>query len=306
MTGISVIIPNYNNEKYIRKCIDSVLSQKCDKVEVIVVDDGSTDSSAKIVKEISKANKNLKLIEQKNQGASSARNNGIKAAKYEYILFLDSDDFIHNDVLKNILEDLEKNNPDILIGNYTIENKEVEEKFTDKTITDKKYIYSHLLPIRPVPANKFYKKSIIEKNNLEWKTLGVGQDLNFYLKFMSFVNKVSTTSTTIFNYNIIEGSISRTYTKKILDIKNSLDDIKGYYTEEAYEKYLQGLIIIHYHVQMRKYKYFKSYKERLSILKTFSKYLKEVDTSKIEEWDKYKKEYFKMRIKIAFKVLLAI
>ena len=122
MPKFSIIIPVYNVEEYVKKCLDSVFSQSFNDFEVIVVNDGSTDNSLEIVKDY-----NVKILNQKNKGLSEARNNGLKMATGEYILFLDSDDYICKDLLKN-LNDSVDNYPDLVrFQALDIINKEVKE-----------------------------------------------------------------------------------------------------------------------------------------------------------------------------------
>lgn len=108
MPEFSIIIPVYNVEQYIKECLDSVFNQSFKDFEVIVVNDGTKDNSMDIVK-----NYDVKIINQKNKGLSSARNHGVQLAKGKYILFLDSDDYLEKDTLKEIHKSL-KNNPDIV------------------------------------------------------------------------------------------------------------------------------------------------------------------------------------------------
>lgn len=114
---VSVIIPVYNVERYIEASLQSVVSQTLDNYEIIVIDDGSTDDSLKIVKKYMDKNNNIKLIIQENSGQSVARNKGIEVAQGKYIYFLDSDDYIDDDMLKIAYEESEKNKLDLLLFN---------------------------------------------------------------------------------------------------------------------------------------------------------------------------------------------
>ena len=114
MTKISVIIPCYNQEKYIADCLESVLAQTFEDYEAIVVDDGSTDNSIKIVEEYQKKSNKIRLIRQENQGVVTARNNAIKQAKGKYIYPLDADDIAHRDVLRKSFEEIESGKGDII------------------------------------------------------------------------------------------------------------------------------------------------------------------------------------------------
>lgn len=118
MTKVSVIIPCYNQEKYIADCLESVLAQTFDDYEAIVIDDGSTDNSISIVKEYQKKSDKIRLIQQKNQGVVTARNNAIKQARGKYIYPLDADDIAHRDVLRKSFEAIESGKGDIISCKY--------------------------------------------------------------------------------------------------------------------------------------------------------------------------------------------
>lgn len=121
---ISVIVPVYNVEKYINYCLDSIIKQK-GNFEIIIVDDGSTDSTPQILKEYAQKYSNIKLITQKNQGVSSARNIGLKASSSKYITFVDSDDWLEPNAIDSAIKILKKDKPDILMtGYYDVYDKE--------------------------------------------------------------------------------------------------------------------------------------------------------------------------------------
>ncbi len=122
--AISVIVPVYNVEKYINHCLDSIIKQK-GNFEIIIVDDGSTDSTPQILKEYAQKYSNIKLITQKNQGVSSARNIGLKASSSKYITFVDSDDWLEPNAIDSAIKILKKDKPDILMtGYYDVYDKE--------------------------------------------------------------------------------------------------------------------------------------------------------------------------------------
>ena len=137
---ISVIIPVYNVELYLRRCVDSVINQTYKLLEIILVDDGSTDSSGKICEEYSKTDNRIKVIHKTNGGLSDARNAGIEICKGDYITFVDSDDWIDPDLVKHLYDIIVKFNADISIGMY----KKVYDNFiNDKCIKEFYNVYEY-------------------------------------------------------------------------------------------------------------------------------------------------------------------
>lgn len=151
MSKISVIVPVYNAREYISRCINSLLTQTYTNLEILIVNDGSTDNTADIIKEyLSK----VTLIEQSNQGVSSARNHALKYARGDYILFLDSDDYLDPDCIEKLIYHAEKTNADIIKfrfcyeyndGRRILEEPEFENGFYIKSPDFKEYIYKKFL-----------------------------------------------------------------------------------------------------------------------------------------------------------------
>lgn len=143
MTKISVIVPCFNAENYIRRCLDSVLKQTFEDFEVIVINDGSTDCSADILNEYTHADNRIKVFSQVNKGLSEARNSGLKMATGEYICFLDADDFFHSQLLEITLNLAQKHSADVVCFDFYDEAKDkflvhkinpdnIKVKFSDK------------------------------------------------------------------------------------------------------------------------------------------------------------------------------
>lgn len=130
MTKVSVVIPIYNAEKYLKECLDSVAGQSLREIEIICVNDGSSDGSAVILQEYAKSDERVRIFEQKNQGASSARNHGIRNACGEYLYFMDSDDILRKDALEKLFACAEENRLDILYfdGESIFETEELREE----------------------------------------------------------------------------------------------------------------------------------------------------------------------------------
>lgn len=116
---VNVIIPVYNTEKYLAKCVDSIRSQTYKNIKILLVDDGSTDSCVQICRKYVQSDNRIKLIQQVHEGASCARNKGIEASEGEYVMFVDADDFLpDHSVIKNMVNAAEKTGSDIICGNY--------------------------------------------------------------------------------------------------------------------------------------------------------------------------------------------
>ena len=151
---ISVIVPVYNAEKYISKCLDSILSQKGD-FEIIAVNDGSTDSSLKILQEYAKNHKNIKIINQKNQGVSVARNTGLKSSFSKYITFIDSDDWLEPNTFAEALKIIKQDNPDIVLTSYY----DVYDKEWVKNVRGEEDV-KHVPQVRKFPSRALDKLSL--------------------------------------------------------------------------------------------------------------------------------------------------
>lgn len=315
MEKVSVIIPNYNGEKFIRDCVNSVINQKYLNTEIIIIDDGSSDKSIEIINDIIKENKeiDIKLICQNNLNAAIARNEGLKQATGRYVLFLDSDDIIDNDILEYSVNLMKKNNVELLIGNFVDideDNNIIKERkfFNEERLIQKNEILDKLYDVSPVPSNKIYDMNIIKKFNISWGNVRIGQDLNFYLKYLSCCENVFITNKNMYKYRIVNNSISRRYDFRIFDIVNSLLDVKKFYhinqKDDLYDKYIQILELKHYNFQIVKVPNFETKMARKIIVDYFKLYERNIDYRKCVNNDKnYKKLRLKFRLKCMFKLI---
>ena len=171
MKKVTIIVPVYNVEKFIGKCIKSVLNQTYKNFELIIVNDGSPDNSLEICNYYNSLDDRIKIFTKENGGLSSARNYGIEKASGDYICFIDSDDYIEKDFIKNLLETALKSDSDIVICNYNrvFENKSNNaEIVTDYKISeiDRNKLIRDLLIIKEdnYACNKLYKSSLFKTN----------------------------------------------------------------------------------------------------------------------------------------------
>lgn len=164
---LSVIIPTYNVEKYLDKCVESIVNQTYKNLEVILVDDGSTDDSGKICDEWTKKDERIKVYHKENGGLSDARNYGIEKSNGIYLSFVDSDDYIDKDMYLNLITGCEKYNKDIGCCNkiriYKNDLKYENKIKTNKTVKNDESLLLLLLLSDPSACNKIYKRSLFDK-----------------------------------------------------------------------------------------------------------------------------------------------
>lgn len=163
---ISIIVPVYNVERYISRCIESLINQTYINIEIILVDDGSTDNSYNICEKYAKEDLRVKLFHKKNGGVSSARNIGLKNAKGEYITFVDSDDWVKDDMIEHLLKKLNDNNVDISICTCIVATNESmwdpNEGREDCLITEKEAIKRLLYKEYCVVWGTLFSRNVIE------------------------------------------------------------------------------------------------------------------------------------------------
>ena len=177
---ISVIIPVYNVEKYLRRCLDSVIAQTYQNLEIICVDDGSVDESGKICDQYAVRDARIKVIHQENQGVSAARNRGLDAAEGEYIAFVDSDDYILEDMYKKMLDMLLNYNVDLCVCQWQYEFSDgrqvVKKKNIDPTIYGRKtslefarFLYrgNYENGVVVAAVNKLYRRALLDTIHFE-------------------------------------------------------------------------------------------------------------------------------------------
>lgn len=234
---VSVIIPIYNVETYLEKCIDSIINQTLENIEIILVNDGSTDSSLSIAKKFSQKDKRIFLISQKNAGLSAARNIGLSLAKGEYIFFLDSDDWIEPDTLEILYMNISKSKSDFICFRLQFDNKELNTQ----TVYGKDFEYENLynnnilkdaLLVKNIPTAvwaKMYNRKFILQNNLKFEYGIVNEDTLFTIQSASCANKVSFVNKIFYHTTEREGSISRSSQERLfLDMVIALDKAKEY------------------------------------------------------------------------------
>lgn len=240
MPKVSVIVPVYNVEKYISKCLDTLVNQTLDDIEIIIVNDGSKDKSKEIIKKYeTKYLEKIKYYEKENGGLSDARNYGMKYANGEYIAFLDSDDYVELDMYEKMYEIAKKENSDMVECNFIWE-------YPNKTREDIGEIYNNkkemIEKIRVVAWNKLIKKEIVEKSKVSFPVGFRYEDVEFTYKLIPYLNKVSFIKKPLVHYIQRENSISNMQNEKTKEIFVVLDNVLRFYKENNfYEEYKNEL-----------------------------------------------------------------
>lgn len=225
---VSVIIPAYNAEQYVGFCLDTVIAQTHKNLEIIVVDDGSTDNTGKICDEYANKDSRIKVIHQENKGVSAARNIGLDNIKGEYLILVDADDFIEPQTIELLLFDCTEYNSEIIIYD-SIDVSEM--KFVDHVITNNVRTYSstfllqnlELLSNRESACTRFFHKSIFDK--LRFPLNKRYEDSYISYQTIELSNTVSFTDAKLYYYYLSENSFMRSsFSAKNYDIIYSYDN----------------------------------------------------------------------------------
>ncbi len=214
MKLISVIVPVYNVEKYVKKCVDSILNQDYENYEIIIVDDGSTDNSYNILTENYKDNDKVSIYQKENGGLSSARNFGLEKSKGEYVCFVDSDDIIAPFYLSHLCKMLEDENADIAIGKYQTFTNEISfnlEKeiniFTCSNNEAQMLLLENDYVNFVIACNKLYKKSLFDI--VTFAEGKINEDEAIMYKLFYYSKKIVYSNQVIYGYYMRQGSITK-------------------------------------------------------------------------------------------------
>lgn len=253
MNTVSIIVPVYNGESVIAKCLDSILNQTYSNIQVIVVNDGSQDKTKDIVMGFENRDSRVKVINKINEGVSVARNIGIKAAQGEFIQFVDCDDYIDKNMTENLVKNLNSNDAQLVIcgvfldtqrNGYTISNLQT---FNYCIAKDNQIALEVLNRLNGTyinsPINKLYKRDIIVNNSIYMdKNIDLGEDLIFNLKYLFYCNKVVFLEDAFYHY-ILKQENSLTCKFRV----NKIDLM--YLIYEECNKYLRNKEVKYYEIR---------------------------------------------------------
>ena len=279
---VSLIIPVYNVESYLRKALDSAVNQTLANFEIIAINDGSTDSSYEILKEYESKYENFIVINKENEGLSAARNTGIKAAKGEYIAYLDSDDYLAPNFLETLYTMAINNDAEISCCNYKMYFPKSNIKITMPTIPEsgvyskeralKKLILDYTLHY--FSWNKLCKKSIFEENKIHFYDMYF-EDISTSPRLFYNAKKIAITTKPLYYYTQRPGSILSTMNvKKINDYTKALGIIRNY-LEQKNDYKIYRSTFRHYAFRVRLVNYFSVTRMHIKF-KTFSGFINNI------------------------------
>ena len=248
---ISIIVPVFNTEKYLEKCLDSISSQTYKEYEVILVDDGSSDASGEICDRCAKNDKRIKVIHKQNEGSTSARKEGIQKAEGDYIAFVDSDDWIESDFIEKLMNVMEANAADIVMTGCVkeIDGKQEVLFNISKGIYDKQELIEQVFPkmlyyggffefgVQPYMWNKLYKRQLLSKFYEHIDTfIYDGEDAAVVFPYLLYSQKAVITDDIKYHYRIHSQSVTGTrkpeyyenVSRLYLYLKNQLKNTEYY------------------------------------------------------------------------------
>jgi glycosyltransferase involved in cell wall biosynthesis len=311
---ISIILPIYNVEKYLKQALDSCLEQTLDGIEIICIDDCSTDNSKEILKEYTNRYSNIKTIYlDKNSGQGYARNRGLEIANGNYIMFLDPDDWLEKDACELAYNQITQNNNDFVMFTYKRCNDITNEITINKTylkafqeLKDSPSINLSEMDTPFVKASfvwvQIYNKEFLNVNNISYnENLRIGEDLSFYFRAILYSKSVSILDKPLYNYRLHLSSTTQTKQNFWQNTFNCRKEIYDLYKQSASESLL--LSFIAYCIKSIHHWYRQFSKKDSSIAKDYYKEMRkfftelnnEHDIKQIEKYINYK--YFKKIIK---------
>lgn len=257
---LSIIVPVYNAEKYLSRCLDSIINQTFKDFELLIVNDGSTDNSKDIINEYVNNDIRVKAFHVNNGGVSKARNIGINNASGDYIAFVDSDDYIKPNMYEKLIDVLNKHNVEIVTSNLLINGKEIKNNIKPNIVYTKKRVYEEVLPLFTYDnsigtyefKNKIIIKELLEKNNIRFNEgFSYQEDLMFMIEMFFNANSLYYIDEVFYEYYPISFGLYSSYREN-----------GGMKFIEAHK--LINLLISEYSININKYNYENSFLYNIS------------------------------------------
>lgn len=252
MRLVSVIIPVYNAEAYIKRCLESVCRQTYHELQILIIDDGSQDSGYDILKEYASSDGRIELIHQENKGVSAARNKGLELCRGYYVFFVDADDSIDPEYIEHYA-----NMPDApFIGGGYVDSTGWKNQYADSTMTVDEYRHSYVEGLRKVPSvhvtGNRYKQEIISENQLKFdEQVNCGEDSRFNAEYFKCINEIRVTSNCEYRYTVREDSLVNRFIPERLKIEREECKVRETLFYPAFE--FGAVKYIHWHIALEHY-----------------------------------------------------
>ncbi|MGL4570119.1 MAG: glycosyltransferase [Clostridium sp.] len=247
---VSIIVPVYNVEDYIEECIESLINQTLKNIEIILINDGSTDKSLEILKKYSDIDNRIKVIEQENSGLAMTRNRGVEESTGKYLMFIDSDDYIEKDMVYRMYMKAEKNDCPLIISDLELvwddgkKNKlngfkhDETKKYKSEELTD--FLLNSEMYCQVV--NKIYRRDLWSENNICFESGRYYEDIVPSFKIVDIYKEAMYINDAMYKYRMRSGSIvSNPSKKKVCDYLMAIDEVVRFVEERYGNKFITSI-----------------------------------------------------------------
>lgn len=250
MPEVSVIVPVYNVEKYLPKCLESLINQTFKDIEIICVNDGSTDGSADILRSFADKDNRIRIVNKENGGLFSARHDGMKYINGKYVIFVDSDDWVSENLIEKCLNAAADDNPDVVVfGAFSVREKNGKIVYKrggyDYSKIPEKFNRKNIFKYPPTAWSKMYRYEFIKEHNIRFQEIKNGEDQLFFIHAMLCANKIKVVRENLYFYIKSRAGAITAVNKKtslspvynVYEIDNLLDSLR---IDEDYKIFILG------------------------------------------------------------------
>ncbi len=306
---VSVIIPVYNVEKYLDKCLDSIINQTYKNLEIICINDGSTDSSLEVLRKYSEKDTRIKLVNQDNKGLGATRNVGLEIAQGEFISFIDSDDYVDKNLYENCIEKIAPDIDVIVFGANTVnlkKNKIYSGQYSSKSFHGN-FNLKDLFNIYTVAWNKLYRHSFLKEHSIIFDTPKTGEDQTFFIKVVLNAKNICVVNEDLYYYiKYRNGALSNRKDSTDLSTVENTYSIINYLKNKELSVDIRNKIISHYLLKtLSWFSKIEKKSEVFNIIETLFSYTRR-ETGKFW-WDYYnlreESSYFSVKLEYGIAML---
>lgn len=240
MIKVSVVVPVYNAEKYLEKCLDSLVKQSLEDIEIILVNDGSKDASWKIIERyVFEYPEKVIAVQKENSGQADTRNLGMHYCRGEYLGFVDADDYVETDMFKWLYDKAKEKNCDVVVCDYFKEYVSVQEIVKARQYCSRKDMFIGGLA---APWNKIYRRELIKEASLQFPKVRIYEDTEFFCCLIPYIKRCGYVGLPLVHYIQRKGSTMNSQGDKAAEIFTVFNNIISYYKQNGwYEEYQQEL-----------------------------------------------------------------